>query len=161
MATPQLATFDLVALHYGSAPRLDCPFCRAVFPLRGPKWRLVWRLTQLPAWRELAAGYRAVMVADDDLEVTTCSLNRQAGRQAAGSQPPKVTQGAAAAPDPAPGSLPAGTGRLAGRTQTMGLGGAQLAARGWLAARAGCQERLPDCCPTPAHPPALHNLCHP
>jgi hypothetical protein len=42
----------------------------------GLKWTLVWQLMQHPSWPALAAGKRAVMVADDDVVMGTCTLNR-------------------------------------------------------------------------------------
>ena len=81
---PASATFDLVLLHYGNASELRCPHCTAVIYAAGPKWQLVWQLTQHPSWPQLREGKRAVMVADDDLVMDTCTLNRcacQEGRQ--------------------------------------------------------------------------------
>ncbi|KAL4430961.1 hypothetical protein ABPG75_006217 [Micractinium tetrahymenae] len=74
---PDSATFDVVLLHYGSAdPPPACPACAAVLHIAGPKWHLLWQATRLPVWRTLIAGKRAVMVADDDLVMDTCSINR-------------------------------------------------------------------------------------
>ena len=75
---PDSATFDLVLLHYGNDTSLACPHCKAVLRMAGPKWMLLWQLTQQPGWRELSAGKKALMVADDDLEMDTCSINRWA-----------------------------------------------------------------------------------
>ena len=49
-----------------------------VLHMQGPKWQLVWQLTQNPIWRNLMAGKRAVMVPDDDLQFDTCTINRHA-----------------------------------------------------------------------------------
>ncbi|KAL4419036.1 hypothetical protein ABPG77_010023, partial [Micractinium sp. CCAP 211/92] len=74
---PDSATFDIVLLHYGSAsPPPACLACAAVLPIAGPKWHLLWQATRLPVWRTLIAGKRAVMFADDDLGMDTCSINR-------------------------------------------------------------------------------------
>lgn len=75
---PDSATFDIVLLHYGSAsPPPACLACAAVLPIAGPKWHLLWQATRLPVWRTLIAGKRAVMFADDDLGMDTCSINRR------------------------------------------------------------------------------------
>lgn len=77
---PGSATFDIVLLHYGSAdPAPACAACAAVLHMAGPKWHLLWQATRLPVWRSLVAGKRAVMVADDDLVLDTCSINRRGG----------------------------------------------------------------------------------
>jgi hypothetical protein len=33
-------------------------------------------LYSLPEWGELSESYKAIMVADDDLRMTTCTLNK-------------------------------------------------------------------------------------
>lgn len=38
----------------------------------------MYMLYSRPEWAELTRGYRAIMVADDDLEMDTCVLNRRA-----------------------------------------------------------------------------------
>lgn len=42
----------------------------------GPKWQLVWQLTQQPIWPQLLAGKKAVMLPDDDVILDTCAINR-------------------------------------------------------------------------------------
>ena len=82
LSAPGSATFDLVVLHYGGgggggeAAAFSCPHCRAVLHGAGPKWRLMWQLTQHPAWPALVAGKAALMVPDDDLIIDTCAINR-------------------------------------------------------------------------------------
>ena len=77
LAQPALATFDFIAIHYGNQTQLDCAFCERVFYFTGPKWRLVWQVTQTREWQEeIAPRYDAVMLGDDDLQMTTCKINR-------------------------------------------------------------------------------------
>ena len=128
MSQPGSATFDVVLLHYGNDTTLDCPACAAVLRMAGPKWMLVWQLTQHPAWPRLAAGRRAVMVADDDVVLDTCSINRCGGHAArTAGQLHRLWQ-------------PAGARSLAWRWCTQR--GGQLA---WQASR--CVGSQP--CPTP------------
>ena len=48
-----------------------------MFYFKGPKWRLVWQVTQTRKWQEkIAPLYDAVMLGDDDLQMTTCAINR-------------------------------------------------------------------------------------
>ena len=47
-----------------------------VFRAAGPKWKLAYELAHKPEWPELTRGKKAIMVADDDLEMDTCILNR-------------------------------------------------------------------------------------
>ena len=50
-----------------------------VFRASGPKWKLMYALYSLPGWGELTKDYGAIMVADDDLTMTTCILNKCVG----------------------------------------------------------------------------------
>jgi hypothetical protein len=47
-----------------------------VFRAAGPKWKLIYALYSMPEWAELSKGYKAIMVADDDLHMTACTINR-------------------------------------------------------------------------------------
>lgn len=51
-------------VYYGSHPdTFACAPCSAVFHLRGPKWHLIYNLTQSPAWEQLSArGYEYIML---------------------------------------------------------------------------------------------------
>lgn len=55
-----------------------CPACAAVLSAAGPKWQLLWQLTQRQEWAALSAGRKAIMVPDDDLHMSTCDINRRA-----------------------------------------------------------------------------------
>ena len=74
-AAPPEPTLPLpaVVIYYGAAPAsIRCPQCTAVYFAAGPKWRLLHRLTLLPAWRQrYARRYRAVMFPDDDLQASS------------------------------------------------------------------------------------------
>lgn len=75
--TVNAATFDIVAIYHGeAAANFSCPACIQVFPIRGPKWRLFMELTSLPEWGPLAGRYDYVMLPDDDLDMSTCALNK-------------------------------------------------------------------------------------
>eukprot|EP00887_Chlorella_sp_A99_P005466 scaffold1.g5466.t1 len=76
MSHPERANFDLLVIHFGERKDFACPLCRAVYSAKGPKWRLAYALSRLPDWPALAANYSAIMVADDDLIMDTCVLNR-------------------------------------------------------------------------------------
>jgi hypothetical protein len=80
MTHPSLATYDIVALYYGTAvDTFACPLCKAVIPGAGAKWSLLNRfIDNEPAmWAEFSKQYKAVMVADDDVEFfDTCTINR-------------------------------------------------------------------------------------
>ena len=47
-----------------------------VFHAPGTKWKLVYSLYTMRHWRQLTQGYRAIMVADDDLAMDTCVISR-------------------------------------------------------------------------------------
>lgn len=73
---PQNATFDVIALYYGDeADSFKCPLCAAVYPMKGPAWRLYYQLTSGPFWKSIALSYDYIMLPDDDLEFSTCSIN--------------------------------------------------------------------------------------
>lgn len=79
MTHPSYATYDIVALYYGSSKDYTCPLCRAVIQGSGAKWGLLNGFVKGHAnlWAEMAAQYEAVMVADGDLDfIDTCTLNR-------------------------------------------------------------------------------------
>jgi len=79
MTHPNLATYDIVLLYYGADKSFSCPLCKAVIPGAGAKWGLLNRfLDKEPTmWDEFSKQYKAVMVADDDVEFfDTCSINR-------------------------------------------------------------------------------------
>jgi len=67
----QLAATDCAPCLHPCAPLLP-----QIVRAAGPKWQLVWQLTQLPIWPELLAGKKAVMVPDDDVILDTCAINR-------------------------------------------------------------------------------------
>ncbi|GAB4814796.1 hypothetical protein N2152v2_001842 [Parachlorella kessleri] len=70
-------TFEVVLINYSKEPAA-CTDCYRVFNLRGPKWRIVYLMTQSPEWRELLAErpWEYISFADDDLlEVDTCVFN--------------------------------------------------------------------------------------
>lgn len=75
---PAAATYDVVALYYGSDDDFTCPLCRAVVRGGGTKWFLLRQLATRNAslWAVLLAEYDAFMVPDDDLLFDTCALNR-------------------------------------------------------------------------------------
>jgi hypothetical protein len=62
-----------------------CNTVLQVYKSAGPKWQLANELYKKPEWAELTQGVKAIMVADDDLEMDTCILNRCAGRPAWGA----------------------------------------------------------------------------
>ena len=67
----------MIAIHYGNQTQLNCSTCKHVFYFKGPKFRLIWRATQTRKWQEeIAPFYDAVMLGDDDLQMTTCTINR-------------------------------------------------------------------------------------
>ncbi|KAG7671821.1 hypothetical protein Ndes2526B_g07269 [Nannochloris sp. 'desiccata'] len=80
MTHPNLATYDIVALYYGADDTaFSCPLCKAVIPGAGAKWGLLNRFIdkEPTMWAEFSKQYKAVMVADDDVEFfDTCSINR-------------------------------------------------------------------------------------
>ena len=79
MTHPNFATYDILALYYGSSKDFSCPFCRAVIPGSGAKWGLLntFMKKHEKLWAEMARQYEAVMVADGDVDfIDTCSLNR-------------------------------------------------------------------------------------
>jgi hypothetical protein len=75
---PEQASFDVIAIFHGSDPtKFSCPLCKAVVPLRGPKWRLFMQLAMDPVlWDPIAAAYDYIMLPDDDLQMDTCTVNR-------------------------------------------------------------------------------------
>lgn len=72
------ATYDIIALYYGSREDFECPLCKAIIRAPGTKWFLMNNFLQHNAtmWAQLEEEYSAVMVADDDLLWGTCTLNR-------------------------------------------------------------------------------------
>lgn len=76
---PEHATYDLVVIYYGKNDSWNCsPLCKHTIRLHGTKWYLLnAMIKQHPdLWSSFAQQYQAIMVADDDLKVNTCSLNR-------------------------------------------------------------------------------------
>lgn len=73
---PDAASWDLILIHYGDGPGQYCPECKEVYQAKGPKWRLVHELFKSPDWEGLRQHYRAVMLADADLLLDTCTINR-------------------------------------------------------------------------------------
>lgn len=47
-----------------------------VYAGQGHKWRLMYALYSHPDWRQLAAQYRAVMVADENVALSTSAVNK-------------------------------------------------------------------------------------
>jgi hypothetical protein len=80
MTNPNLATYDIVALYYGrNGNNFSCPLCKAVIPGAGTKWGLLNTFidNEPKMWAEFSKQYKAVMVADDDVDFfDTCSVNR-------------------------------------------------------------------------------------
>ncbi|KDD75400.1 hypothetical protein H632_c702p0, partial [Helicosporidium sp. ATCC 50920] len=69
--------FDLVMLYYGADHRnYTCARCSAVFASQGGKWAILNVFLSSPEWREVSRGYSRVMLADDDLLMSTHVLNR-------------------------------------------------------------------------------------
>lgn len=50
-----------------------------VYAGQGPKWRLMYALFTHPDWQQLAARYRAVIVVDEDVALSTEAVNRRVG----------------------------------------------------------------------------------
>lgn len=69
------AQFDLVGIYYGNDAGFRCPQCRALFRGTGPKWKLLGGMLQNQDWLELSQDYDTVMLADDDLIMSTHTLN--------------------------------------------------------------------------------------
>lgn len=63
--------FDLVVIYYGRGRDFHCEECSGVFSMRGAKWHLVKALMGSTDWAALSGGYEAVMLADDDLVMST------------------------------------------------------------------------------------------
>jgi hypothetical protein len=79
MTHPELATYDIIALYYGSNPTFSCLLCKEVILGAGAKWALLNRfINDKPSmWAEFSKQYKAVMVPDDDVEFfDTCTINR-------------------------------------------------------------------------------------
>lgn len=47
-----------------------------VYHGKAQKYRLFYSMHQLPEWKEMISGYKAVMTADDDLVMSTCDISR-------------------------------------------------------------------------------------
>jgi hypothetical protein len=75
---PQHASYDIIALYYGNHSSFTCPLCLATLQLPGTKWYLLNTFLKQNAtfWSELVERYDAVMVADDDIAMDTCVINR-------------------------------------------------------------------------------------
>ena len=73
---PEDATFDIIAIYHGDDPeKLDCPLCAEVYKIKGPKWRLYYKLTSGHEWSSISKKYDYIMLPDDDLQMDTCSIN--------------------------------------------------------------------------------------
>jgi len=85
--------FNLAVIYIGQNPHsFRCPECSHVWRMQGLKWQLIQRLSASPTWDALAAQYRYVMFADDDLIMQAEDLNI-VFRIMAQVRPPKVTRG--------------------------------------------------------------------
>lgn len=74
---PEHATYDLVAIYYGKNPQWTCgPLCVQSLSFPGTKWYLLNMLIKERPDLWASFQYQAVMVADDDIKVDTCRLNR-------------------------------------------------------------------------------------
>jgi len=73
---PAAANFDIIAIYHGDAADFACPKCSAVVRIKGPKWRLYLDLSSGPEWEAISQRYNYVMLPDDDLEMSTCQINK-------------------------------------------------------------------------------------
>lgn len=94
MTHPKQSNFDLAVIYYGGGGNNALKhineticgsdggggggLCKYIWQASGPKWRLVRDMAkQHPAvWRGIQRQYKAIMVADDDLIMDTCVINR-------------------------------------------------------------------------------------
>ena len=68
--------FSLAVIYIGQNPHsFRCPECSHVWRMQGLKWQLIQRLSASTTWDALAAQYRYVMFADDDLIMQAEDLN--------------------------------------------------------------------------------------
>jgi hypothetical protein len=60
-----------VVIYYGDHPdTFSCPVCKAVYTAQGPNWRLIYRFTLLQEWQQYRRQYKALMLPDDDVNVS-------------------------------------------------------------------------------------------
>ena len=50
--------------------------CLQVYAGQGPKWRLMYALYTHPDWPRIARQYKAIMVADENVGLSTQLVNR-------------------------------------------------------------------------------------
>lgn len=72
---PDMASFDIIAIYHGEG-NFTCPLCTAVVRITGPKWRLYLDLSSGDQWDDIAKRYEYIMLPDDDLELSTCAINK-------------------------------------------------------------------------------------
>lgn len=63
--------FDILAVYYGSDRAFACPQCIAVFKERAVKWQALHRLYLSDLWSRVKDKYKAFMLPDDDLIMST------------------------------------------------------------------------------------------
>lgn len=63
--------FDILAVYYGSDRAFACPQCIAVFQERAVKWQALHRLYLSDLWSKVKDKYKAFMLPDDDLIMST------------------------------------------------------------------------------------------
>ncbi len=67
--------YDVAVIYTGNSTDFQCRQCSHVFRMQGLKWGLIRRLALLPEWADMAAQYKYIWVADDDLRMNPCSIN--------------------------------------------------------------------------------------
>lgn len=68
-------TFDILAIYYGSDANFSCTACVAVYRGQGPKWQLIRQVLRSQEWHALHPRYGVVMLADDDVIMSTHVLS--------------------------------------------------------------------------------------
>lgn len=77
LSQPESAQYELAVIYYGTSPNFSCARCKHIFRQRGLKWQLVRQLAFSEAWEQLlqAGQFKYILIADDDLRISTPSLN--------------------------------------------------------------------------------------
>ncbi|KAL6766694.1 hypothetical protein ACKKBG_A37010 [Auxenochlorella protothecoides x Auxenochlorella symbiontica] len=68
-------SFDILALYVGNDPEWSCPECVAVYRRHGFSWQLLRQVSQTSVWPRVTDRYTHIMVADDDLIMSTRAIN--------------------------------------------------------------------------------------